>query len=55
MNPFLNTGKALQFYTTSNMAVSGNSAVDLLVHVIAFFSKRGTFFTKIALSGRSTS
>ena len=35
------------------MAISENSAVDLLL--IAFFSKRGTFSTTIALSRPSTS
>ena len=48
----LNTSKALWFYTSSNMAVSGNSAVDLLV--ILFFNQ-GTFSAKIASFGPSTS
>ena len=50
---FLSTGKAFQFYTSSNMAISGKSTVDLLV--IAFFSKCGTFFAKIASCRPSTS
>ena len=48
---FFSTGKALQLCTRSNVAVSGNSTVDLLV--TAFFSKR-TFFTKISSCGPST-
>ena len=40
LKPFLSMGKVLRFYS-SNMAVSGNSTVDLFV--IAFFSKCGTF------------
>ena len=53
MKPFLDMGKALQFYTSSNMAISGNSAVDLLV--ITFFYKQETLSAKIAYSGPSTS
>ena len=51
--PFLSTGKALQFYTSLNTAVSGNSTVNLLV--IAFFPNMGLFFAKIASCGPSTS
>ena len=42
---FLSTGKVLQFYISSNMAVSGNLAVDLLV--IAFSLEHETFSAKI--------
>ena len=48
-----NMGKALQFYTSSSMVISGNSAVGLLV--IAFFYKRDTLSAKITLSRPSTS
>ena len=43
--PFLSTGKALQFYTSLNTAVSGNSTVNLLV--IAFFQTWDFFLLKL--------
>ena len=51
---FLNTGKALQFYTSSNMIISGSSIVDLLV-IAFFFYKWETLSVKIASSRPSTS
>ena len=50
---FLNSGKPLGFYISLNMAISGNSAVDLLK--IAFFSKRGTSFSAQITLSRSNS
>ena len=44
MKLFLSMGEALRFYTSSNMAVKGNSAVDLLV--IAFSPNKGHFLLK---------
>ena len=41
---FLSTCKALRFYTSSNMAVSGNLTVDLLV--ITFSPSEGRFMPR---------
>ena len=44
MQPFLSMGKVLRFHTSSNMAVSGKSTVDLLV--IAYSPNVGHFSLK---------
>ena len=51
MKLFLSMGEALRFYTSSNMAVKGNSAVDLLV--IAFLQMGDIFYLCLDLLATS--